>query len=70
MNMMSISKLIFFVSKLKFWLDYAIIWYIKMFYDIYENDTDDIDDINDDDEHDHEDQLFYWVDGKMMPMEL
>ena len=60
-------KVGFFVSNLKFWLDCAIIWSIKMYYDIYENDTDDI---NDDDEHDDEDQHFYWVDGKMMPMEL
>ena len=56
------------VSKLKFWLDYAIIWSIKIFYDIYEND---IDDINDNDEHDVEKQKhFYWVDGKMMPMKI
>ena len=69
-NKMSVSKLNFFVSKLKFWLDYAIIWSIKMYYDIYENNKYDIDDGNDDDNHDGEGQIFYWVDGKMMPMEL
>jgi len=37
-----------------------------MFHDIYENDMDDIDDSNDEDE----DQNSYWVDGKMMWMEL
>ena len=38
-----------------------------MYYGIFEND---MDDINDEDEHNDEDQNFYWVDGKMMPMEL
>ena len=66
MNMISVSKLTFFVSKLKLDYDYAIIWSIKMYYDIYENNMDDIDD----DQHDDEDQKFYWVDGKMMPMKL
>ena len=55
------------VSKLKFWLDYAIIWSIKMYYDIYDNNMDNIDN---DDEQDDEDKFFYWIDGKMMPMEL
>ena len=43
-----------------------------MYYDIYENNVDHIegDDNNDDDEHNDEDQKFYWLDGKMMPMEL
>ena len=47
-----------------------------MYYDIYENNVDHIegddnnDDDNDDDEHNDEDQNFYWLDGKMMPMEL
>ena len=46
-----------------------------MYYDIYENNVDHIDgDNNDDDkdgdEHNDEDQNFYWLDGKMMPMEL
>ena len=31
----------------------------KMYYDIYDNDIDD-----------DEDKFFYWIDGKMMPMEL
>ena len=65
MNMMTASKLNFFVSRFKFWIDYAIIWSIKMYYDIYENNIDNIED-----EQDDEDQIFYWVDGKMMPMEL
>ena len=56
MNMMSVSKLKFFVSKLKFWLYYAIIWCINIYYDIYWiiinyiNDNDDNN--NDDDKQD------------------
>ena len=39
----------------------------KMYYDIYDNNMDNIDN---DDEQDDEDKFFYWIDGKMMPMEL
>ena len=38
------------VSKLKFWLYYAIIWCIKIYYDIYENNINYIDDNNNDDD--------------------
>ena len=54
MKMMSVSKLKFLVSKIKFWLHYAIIWYIKIYYDIYDNNINDIDDNNNDDDDDPE----------------
>ena len=60
MNMMSVSKLKFLVSKLKFWLYYAIIWCIKIYYDIYENnDNDDDDDDDDDDVDDNDADVYY-----------